>query len=77
MEIPEKEQELVFIREEMQALAYQIDTFRNPAHLMALAHRPEFAHLKYPLGKEVMTVSQETLVAARHKCTEQELVSIH
>jgi hypothetical protein len=56
--LPEVEKEILLIREENQRLAYQIDQFENPAHLIELAHHPEYAHLKHPLIKEILTVPE-------------------
>ena len=56
--LPEVEQEIKLIQEENRRLAYQIDQFENPAHLIELAHYPEYAHLKHPLLKEILTVPE-------------------
>jgi hypothetical protein len=56
--LPEVEKEMLLIREENQRLAYQIDQFENPTHLIELAHYPEYAHLKHPLIKEILTVPE-------------------
>jgi hypothetical protein len=56
--LPEVEKEMKLIREENQRLAYEIDQFENPAHLIELAHCPEYAHLKHPLIKEILTVPE-------------------
>ena len=58
MQIPERERELKGIREENHRLSYQIEQFQSPSHLMELAHRPEFAHLKHPFLQEVLTVPE-------------------
>ncbi len=58
IKLPEVEKELKLIQEENRRLAYQIDQFENPAHLIELAHFPEYAHLKHPLLKEILTVPE-------------------
>lgn len=56
--LPELEKEVKLIEEENRRLSYDIDQFQSPAHLIELAHRPEFGHLKHPLLKEILTVPE-------------------
>ncbi len=63
MQLPQKEKELQMIREEMRRLSYQVDQFENPSHLIEIAHRPEFSHLKHPALKEILTVPDEALAS--------------
>ncbi len=56
--LPEVEKEIRMIQEENRRLSYQIEQFENPANLIELAHRPEYAHLKHPLLKEILTVPE-------------------
>lgn len=56
--LPEVEKEIKLMREENRRFSYEIDQFENPAHLIELAHRPEFSHLKHPLLKEILTVPE-------------------
>jgi hypothetical protein len=56
--LPELEKEIKLIEEENRRLAYQIDQFENPTHLIELAHHPEYAHLKHPLLREILTVPE-------------------
>lgn len=56
--LPEVEKEMKLVREENRRLSYAIEQFENPAQLIEIAHRPEFAHLKHPLIKEVLTVPE-------------------
>lgn len=58
IQISETERELAAIREENRRLSYEMDQFQSPAHLLELAHRPEFSHLKHPLLKEILTVPE-------------------
>ena len=58
IQLPETEREISLIREENRRLSYEIDRFQSPSHLIELAHRPEFSHLKHPLLKEVLTVPE-------------------
>ncbi len=56
--LPEVGKEISLIQEENRRLSYQIEQFEDPAHLIELAHHPEYAHLKHPLIKEVVTVPE-------------------
>lgn len=58
IQLPEVEKQIKLIQEENRRLAYQIDQFENPAHLIELARCPEYAHLKHPLLKEILTVPE-------------------
>jgi hypothetical protein len=56
--LPRLEKEIHLIREENRRLSYEIEQFENPAHLIELASHPEYAHLKHPLLKEILTVPE-------------------
>ncbi len=56
--LPEIEKEIKLIQEENRRLTYEIDQFESPSHLIELAHYPEYAHLKHPLLKEIITVPE-------------------
>jgi hypothetical protein len=56
IQLPQLEKKIATLREESCRLRYEVDQFENPMHLIELAHRPEFGHLKYPLLKEILTV---------------------
>lgn len=58
MLLPQKEREIHAIREEIRRLSYEVGSFENPTHLIELAHRPEFSHLKHPVLKEILTVPE-------------------
>ncbi len=58
MQLPQKEREILAVREEMRRLSYQADQFENPSHLIELAHRPEFSHLRHPVLREILTVPE-------------------
>lgn len=59
MKLPALETEVREMQESNHRLAYQIEQFENPSHLIELARRPEFGHLRHPLLREVLTVSEE------------------
>lgn len=46
--IPALAKEVKQIQEENIRLMYDINQFESPIHLMQLARKPEFGHLKYP-----------------------------
>ncbi len=48
LEIPALGKEVKRIQEENIFLQYEINQFESPIHLMELARKPEFSHLKYP-----------------------------
>mgnify|MGYP003350924535 CR=1 FL=1 len=58
IQLPELEKQIRLIHEENQRLCYQIEQFENPAHLIELTHRPEYAHLRHPLLKEILIVPE-------------------
>ena len=54
LSIPLLAKEVKEIHEKNLELQYAIDRFESPVHLMELARRPEFAHLKYPSLDEIL-----------------------
>lgn len=60
--IPELAKEVRHLEEENTRLFYEIEVFENPAHLMELAKASAFAHLKFPLEKEVITLRPRELL---------------
>lgn len=46
LKIPETEKQLAELKAENTHLQYEIDQFESPMHLMELAKKPEFSHLK-------------------------------
>jgi predicted methyltransferase len=57
IEIPTALNTILEVDEEIARLKYQIECFENPLHLMQLAELSEYSHLKYPLKKEIITIS--------------------
>ena len=51
LSIPVIAKEVKGIQEKNLELQYAIDTFESPLHLMELARKPEFGHLKYPISQ--------------------------
>ena len=56
--LPEVDKELKLIEEDNRRLSYEIEQFESPSHLIELARNPEYAHLKHPLLKEILTVPE-------------------
>lgn len=59
LEIPAVAKELRQINDENTRLKYELDQFESPIHLMELARKPEFSHLKYPLLKDVIIINNQ------------------
>jgi hypothetical protein len=55
--IPEIAKEVHFVEEENVRLRLEIDRFENPKHLMELAKRPEYRHLKHPIIDDILVVA--------------------
>lgn len=55
-EVPPLSREVKALQEENQRLQYEVDRFENPLHLMELARKPEFGHLKYPTNDDILIV---------------------
>jgi len=56
--IPDLQKKLRKVREDNTRLQYEIDTFESPVHLMELARKPEFGHLKYPSERDVIIIDE-------------------
>lgn len=62
LSLPVLTREVKAIREKNLEFQYAIDTFESPLHLMELARKPEFGHLKYPSLNEIVQLPEATLV---------------
>ncbi|MBM3193632.1 MAG: hypothetical protein FJZ59_05320 [Chlamydiae bacterium] len=56
IELPKLTREVRLLEEQNLRLRYEIERFENPKHLMELAKRPEFSHLKHPLIGEIFVL---------------------
>ncbi|MBS0634741.1 MAG: hypothetical protein JSR37_04690 [Verrucomicrobia bacterium] len=56
MRTPLLAKELQAIEEENVRLRFAIEKFENPIHLMELARKPEYSHLKHPLVSDIVIV---------------------
>jgi hypothetical protein len=67
LSIPILAREVKEIRENNLELQYAIDRFESPLHLMELARKPEFGHLKYPSTSEVLLLPETSLSQIKPK----------
>ena len=68
IELPRLSREVRQLEEQNSRLKYEIERFENPKHLMELAKRPEFSHLKHPLIGEIFVLhTQEDLMESREE----------
>src|SRR5438067_11075492 len=58
LSIPVLAREVKDIHEQNLELRYAIDCFESPLHLMELAGKPEFGHLKYPTLNEILLLPE-------------------
>lgn len=58
MRLPKIAKEIKALQQENAQLQYQIISFESPDHLLQLAQAPEYAHLKFPLLQDVLTVKE-------------------
>ncbi len=56
IELPRLAREVRQLEEQNSRLKFEIERFENPKHLMELAKRPEFSHLKHPLIGEIFVL---------------------
>lgn len=56
--LPEAIKQLKKLREETTHLRYEIERFESSEHLLELAALSEYSHLKYPLAKEILAMSE-------------------
>lgn len=67
LSIPILAREVKDIHERNLELQYAIDCFESPLHLMELARKPEFGHLKYPSISEILLLPE-----AQVSCEEEQ-----
>lgn len=60
--IPILAKEVKRIQESNTQLRYEIEQFESPIHLIELARKPEFGHLKYPPLNEVLIIPNGALI---------------
>ncbi|CAF23036.1 hypothetical protein [Candidatus Protochlamydia amoebophila] len=62
LSIPIVTKELKEVQEKNAELYYAIERFESPVHLMELANKPEFGHLKYPPLTDVLLIPEESII---------------
>lgn len=58
-ELPPLSKEVKALQEENHRLQYEVDRFENPLHLIELARKPEYGHLKYPFNSDILILPME------------------
>jgi len=56
--IPQLASEVRKAEEENTHLIFEIEAFESPENLLKIAQLPQFAHMKFPIGNEVLTMQQ-------------------
>ena len=59
IELPQLAKEIRELEEENTRLQYEVEMFENPSHLMTIAKRPEFSHLKHPTLNDICVIEKE------------------
>lgn len=59
LEIPPLAKEVKKIQEDNSRMDYVIRRFESPIHLMELARKPEYSHLKHPFLKDIVILPEE------------------
>lgn len=54
--LPLLTRELQAIEEENVRLQFSVEKFENPLHLMEIARKPQYAHLKHPSITDIITL---------------------
>jgi hypothetical protein len=56
--VPKLVKEIKSLSEENTRIMYEVEQFESPDNMMRLARDSRFAHLKYPLNNEVLTLCE-------------------
>ena len=66
IQIPQIQQEIAYVNEEIDRLNFEFRSVENPVHLLSLAKNAEFSELRYPLQEEVVVLAadkQEVMIS--------------
>ena len=63
---PKLAKEVREIKEENAHLHYQLQELQSPQKLLELAADPKFAHLKHPLGKNILVLEGSQNIPSSH-----------
>ena len=58
LQIPHLKRELEKVHQDCVRIQFEVDQFENPVHLMELARKPEYSHLKHPRLNEILTIEK-------------------
>ena len=56
LQVPALTREIRELKARKTRLSFEVESFENPVHLMELARKPEYGHLKHPLEPDIMIV---------------------
>ncbi|MCH9610154.1 MAG: hypothetical protein S4CHLAM81_07320 [Chlamydiales bacterium] len=56
LEIPQLARQVELLRQEIVRVQFEVDQFENPVHLLELARKPEYGHLRQPKVNEIVTI---------------------
>ena len=59
IKLPQVKKELKAVEEENVRLLFEIERFEQPLHLMELARKPQYAHLKHPPISDIIIITDE------------------
>jgi CHAT domain-containing protein len=62
IKIPQIQQEITLVNEEIDRLNYEFQIMENPEKLLHLAKHAEFSDLHFPLKEEILVLSQENAI---------------
>ncbi len=60
LHVPKLAHEVKMIGEENMQLQYRLQEFERPDNLLKIAGEARFCHLKYPLGKDVLVLQEQS-----------------
>ncbi|MCH9609304.1 MAG: hypothetical protein S4CHLAM45_07760 [Chlamydiales bacterium] len=60
LQIPRQLADLERVEQENMSLQFEIDRFESPTHLLEIAQKPEYRHLKHPAQDEVIVLKKES-----------------
>ncbi len=64
IQIPQIQQEIAYVNEEIDRLNFEFRIAENPVHLLSLAKNAEFSELHYPLQEEVVVLNLEPQISS-------------
>ena len=77
IEIPQIQQEIAKVSEEIDQLQFECLSMENPQHLLYLAKSADFSDLQYPLQEEVIVLQKEKTLTLAAQPVKEEPFKIH